>query len=179
MLSVPDSPNRCQAALSGRSAAVQKNVIDFDLDVNAPRKRIKQGKQLRKQEDNVQEETLLHAAASYCDETLVMFLVERGTYFISISQYSKNHGSIGAKSLALNKQQLSPFHAAILAGNTRVVRFIMDRRGKSFDGYHPSKAAPSGRTPLQLAIASGITAMVFSSRTQQHMMSNGVGRQKQ
>lgn len=60
----------------------------------------------------------------------------------------------------MNKQQLSPFHAAIFAGNTPVVRFIMERRGKSFDGYHPSKAAPSGRTPLQLAIASGATAMV-------------------
>lgn len=44
--------------------------------------------------------------------------------------------------------------------NIRVVRSIMNRRGKTFDGYHPSKAAPSGRTPLQLAIARGVTAMV-------------------
>lgn len=36
----------------------------------------------------------------------------------------------------------------------------MERRGKSISGYHPSKAAPSGRTPLQLAIASGATDMV-------------------
>ncbi|PPQ63204.1 hypothetical protein CVT24_005749 [Panaeolus cyanescens] len=60
----------------------------------------------------------------------------------------------------LNKQDLTPFHAAIKAGNTRVVRFIMDRRGRSFEGYHPSKAAPSGRTPLQLAIDSHQPAMI-------------------
>jgi hypothetical protein len=41
---------------SGNLSAVQKKVIEFDLDVNAPRKRIKQGKQSRKQEDNVQQE---------------------------------------------------------------------------------------------------------------------------
>jgi hypothetical protein len=63
MLSVPDSCNRYQAALSESASAVKKkNVIEFDLDVNAPRKRVKQGKQSRKQGDNVQEETLLHAA---------------------------------------------------------------------------------------------------------------------
>ena len=135
-------------------------MIEFDLDVNAPRKRTKQAKQFQKQEDNVQQETLLHTAASYCDETLVMFLVERGKYF-SYPSILKHYGFIiGAKPSILNKQQLSPFHTAILAGNTSVVRFIMERRGKSFDGYHPSKAAPSGRTPLQLAIASGVTAMV-------------------
>jgi ankyrin repeat protein len=149
-----------KAAHLGNSSAVRQNVIEFDLDVNAPRKRAKQFKQSQKQEDNVQQETLLHAAASYCDETLVMFLVERGKY-LSYPSILKHYGFIiGAKPSILNKQQLSPFHAAILAGNTSVVRFIMERRGKSFDGYHPSKAAPSGRTPLQLAIASGVTAMV-------------------
>ncbi|KAF8964086.1 hypothetical protein BDZ97DRAFT_943617 [Flammula alnicola] len=129
-----------QAALAGNSSGVQKSVLDYDLDVSAPRKR---GKQTRKQDDVLHHDTLLHAAASHCDETLVMFLIERG-----------------AKPTTLNKNKLTPFHAAIQAGNTRVVRFIMERRGKSFEGYHPSKAAPSGRTPLQLAIESRVPAMV-------------------
>jgi len=68
--------------------------------------------------------------------------------------------SIGASSKTLNKELLTPFHASIKAGNLPVVRFIMERRGKSFDGYHPSKAAPSGQTPLQLAIESGVAPMV-------------------
>ncbi|KAF8163095.1 hypothetical protein B0H34DRAFT_307746 [Crassisporium funariophilum] len=129
-----------QAASVGNSVALQNAVLEFNLDVNAPRRR---NRQARKQEETLQHETLLHVAASHCDETTVMFLLERG-----------------AKSTALNNQQLTPFHAAILAGNTSVVRFIMDRRGRSFEGYHPSKASASGRTPLQLAIASGVASMV-------------------
>ena len=68
--------------------------------------------------------------------------------------------TIGARANTLNKELLTPFHASIKAGNTPVVRFIMERRGRSFDGYHPSKAAPSGQTPLQLAIESGVASMV-------------------
>lgn len=60
----------------------------------------------------------------------------------------------------MNQDQLTPFHAAIKAGNTDVVHFIMERRGRSFESYHPSKAALSGRTPLQLAIESHVPAMV-------------------
>lgn len=60
----------------------------------------------------------------------------------------------------MNKNQLTPFHTAIKAGNTNFVRFVLERRGRSFEGYHPSKAASSGRTPLQLAIDSGVSAMV-------------------
>jgi ankyrin repeat protein len=55
----------------------------------------------------------------------------------------------------LNKQSLNPFHVAIKAGNSKLVRFILERRGgKSFQDCHPSKATPSGSTPLQLAIES-------------------------
>ncbi|KDR81399.1 hypothetical protein GALMADRAFT_221260 [Galerina marginata CBS 339.88] len=129
-----------QAAYTGNSAAVHKPILDYDLDVNAPRKRAKLSK---RQNDPLAGDSLLHVAASYCDETLVMFLIERG-----------------AKPTALNKSHLTPFHAAIKAGNTRVVQFIMERRGRSFDGYHPSKAAPSGCTPLQLAIQSGVPSVV-------------------
>jgi len=68
--------------------------------------------------------------------------------------------SIGASANTLNKELLTPFHASIKAGNIPVVRFIIERRGRSFDGYHPSKAAPSGQTPLQLAIESGVASMV-------------------
>ena len=66
----------------------------------------------------------------------------------------------GAQTNTLDKDQLTPFHAAIKAGNVNFVRFVLEHRGRSFEGYHPSKAAPSGRTPLQLAIDSGVPGMV-------------------
>jgi hypothetical protein len=53
-----------------------------------------------------------------------------------------------------------PFHVAILYRNVPVVRFFLAQRGKSTEGCHSSKAAPDGRTPLQLAIASGSADMV-------------------
>ena len=68
--------------------------------------------------------------------------------------------TIGARANTLNKELLTPFHASIKAGNTPVARFIMERRGRSFEGYHPSKAASSGQTPLQLAIESSVASMV-------------------
>ncbi|CAA7267976.1 unnamed protein product [Cyclocybe aegerita] len=129
-----------QAAHSGDSRAVQKAVLDHDLDVNASRK---PARQTGKSDEAAQHESLLHVAASHCDEGLVMFLIEKG-----------------ASSTTLNKQLLTPFHAAIKAGNTRVVRFILEQRGRPFETYHPSKATASGRTPLQLAIESRDPAMV-------------------
>ncbi|KAF8197417.1 hypothetical protein BJ912DRAFT_953355 [Pholiota molesta] len=132
--------NAFQEARAGNSPQVQKIILDYDLDVNAVRRR---GKQIRKQGDHQTCDTLLHIAASHCKAELVMFLIERG-----------------AKTTTLNQDQLTPFHAAIKAGNIDVVHFIMERRGKSFESYHPSKAAPSGRTPLQLAIESHTPAMV-------------------
>lgn len=64
-----------QSARAGNSAAVHRSVLDFSLDVNSPRKKPKQS---RKQDDNTPYETLLHVAASYCDESLVSFLLEQG-----------------------------------------------------------------------------------------------------
>ena len=46
-----------------------------DLDVNAPERAPKQNKQKSLQTNF---ETLLHVAASYCDETLIVFLLDRG-----------------------------------------------------------------------------------------------------
>jgi len=66
----------------------------------------------------------------------------------------------GANPVALNKSQLTPFHASIQAGNTPVVRLLLNQRGRSSEGYHPSKVSAAGRTPLQLAIASGIPSTV-------------------
>jgi len=58
---------------------------------------------------------------------------------------------------------LTPFQVAILAGNKRVVQWFMDQhRRKPMDGCHPSKAAADAarRTPLQLALASGVPEIV-------------------
>lgn len=61
---------------------------------------------------------------------------------------------------ALNKDNLTPFHMSILSGNTPVARFFLSRRANSSEGCHPSKASADGRTPLQLAIASGSVSTV-------------------
>jgi hypothetical protein len=53
-----------------------------------------------------------------------------------------------------------PFHVSILSGNEPVVRFFLARRGKLSDGWHPSKAAPDGRTPLDLAIVGKSISLV-------------------
>lgn len=125
--------------------------------MNSPRKKPKQS---RKQDENTLYETLLHVAASYCDESLVSFLLEQGSP--PLSALIKFHliRWTGANPVALNKSQLTPFHASIQVGNTPVVRFLLNRRGRSSEGYHPSKVSAAGRTPLQLAIASGIPSMV-------------------
>jgi hypothetical protein len=61
----------------------------------------------------------------------------------------------------LNKQSLNPFHVAIKSGNSKLVRFILERRsGKIFQDYHPSKATPSGSTPLQFAIESNDSSTI-------------------
>lgn len=54
---------------------MKKAILDFDLDVNAPRKRPKHS---RKQDGVTQSDSLLHVAASNCDGDLFMFLLERG-----------------------------------------------------------------------------------------------------
>jgi ankyrin repeat protein len=72
----------------------------------------------------------------------------------------------------LDPSHLTPFHVAILRGNTPVARHLIslyrntkstDPRYQSFcDGCHPSKAAKDkdGSTPLELAIKSGSIDMV-------------------
>ncbi|KAG6910900.1 hypothetical protein DXG01_006583 [Tephrocybe rancida] len=120
-------------ARAGDSEGVQRLVERHSLDIKGPEKVPKQAKKTPPTNFN----TLLHVAASKCDEDLVMFLLDKG-----------------ADMAALNKDGLSPFHQSILSGNTPVVRFFLSRRGKSFEGCHPSKAVADGRTPLRLAIAS-------------------------
>ena len=67
----------------------------------------------------------------------------------------------GAATTALDAASLTPFHVAIRRGNTRVVRWFLEQpRGTALGGCHPSKAAPDGRTPLQLALASGVPELV-------------------
>lgn len=56
----------------------------------------------------------------------------------------------------LNKSQLTPFHVAVTHGNTPVVIFYLSGGRKGLSGvFHPGKAAPDGRTPLQLALGLG------------------------
>jgi hypothetical protein len=74
----------------------------------------------------------------------------------------------GAIPDALNDAKLTPFHVAVSYGNVAAVKFFLLRRihGKQTPGCHPSKAAPDGRTPLEIAIASRNAEMI-SIMTQQ------------
>ncbi|KAF8078195.1 hypothetical protein FPV67DRAFT_1464526 [Lyophyllum atratum] len=121
-----------ELARNGNSSGVRDMVEKHSLDVNAPERVLKQQKK-----PPAKFQTLLHVAASRCSEELVSFLLDKG-----------------ADMTVLNKDDLTPFHQSILSGNTSVVRYFLTRRAKTSEGNHPSKAAPDGRTPLQLAIAS-------------------------
>lgn len=63
---------------------------------------------------------------------------------------------LGADVTILTKSRLTPFHFAIVHGNTNVVVYYLINKRKGLSGiFHPSKAAPDGRTPLQLALGLG------------------------
>jgi ankyrin repeat protein len=105
-------------------------------------------------------ETMLHVAASYCDVELVSYLLDKGQSSDSFPHLYQFQISIGADLTALNGANLMPFHVSIMYGNEPVVQFFLARRGKASDGCHPSKAAPDGRTPLDLAIVSGSFSLI-------------------
>jgi ankyrin repeat protein len=68
----------------------------------------------------------------------------------------------GADTAALH-QGLTPFQTSVLSGNVRVVQWFLEHQhGKPMDGCHPSKATSDTgrRTPLQLALASGVPDVV-------------------
>ena len=88
-------------------------------------------------------ETLLHSAAKGPDDLAVKYLLERG-----------------ADTTLLNAAKLTPFQQSVLSGNVAAAKYFLSRQGKLSEGCHPSKAAADGRTPLQLAIASGNHDMV-------------------
>ncbi|KAG6861882.1 hypothetical protein C0995_010588 [Termitomyces sp. Mi166 len=126
-------------ARSGNSTGVRNIILRESINITAPEKVPKQ----QKKGPPTRYNTLLHIAASKCDVELVIFLLDQG-----------------ADISALNKDNMTPFHSAILFGNTPVVQYFLSRRGKSSEGCHPSKAIPDGRTPLQMALASGSASTV-------------------
>ncbi|KAJ7702472.1 hypothetical protein B0H17DRAFT_1044446 [Mycena rosella] len=132
-----------QAARVGKAATVTNLVEEYGLDVNSPEKMPKSTAKKTDRPANFQ--TLLHAACRSSDEGLILFLLDKG-----------------AITDALNDAKLHPFHVAISCGNVAVVKFFLLRRvnGKFTPGCHPSKAAPDGRTPLQIAISSGNADMI-------------------
>jgi len=142
---------------AGDSAAMKVTIGRFDLDVTAPehpRVKVKEGAQY---------ESMLHVAAAYCeDSSLLDFILRRGktlpffnpVVFLTIR-------IIGAQTNLLDRSNLAPFHRAILHGNMAAAKWFLDRYHiRPLEGCHPSKAAADGRTPLQLAIASGSSEMV-------------------
>ncbi|GJJ14365.1 hypothetical protein Clacol_008629 [Clathrus columnatus] len=115
-----------------------RNIIESTmLDVKAPEKL---GRHSKTRHEDRRYETMLHVAVRQCKDTSFLdFLIQKG-----------------ADPGALNQNSLTPFHAAILSGNASSVNwFLQKQRAKPIPGCHPSKAAPDGRTPLQLAIAGG------------------------
>ncbi|KAJ7470447.1 hypothetical protein FB451DRAFT_1253747 [Mycena latifolia] len=132
-----------QAARVGKSSTVINLVEEYGLDVNSPEKMPKST--AKKTDKPANFHTLLHAACRSSDEGLILFLLDKG-----------------AISDALDDAKLYPFHIAISCGNVAVVKLFLLRRvkGRFTPGCHPSKAAPDGRTPLQLAISSGKAEMI-------------------
>ncbi|KAJ7184094.1 hypothetical protein C8R46DRAFT_1062817 [Mycena filopes] len=130
-----------QAARAGKAATVVRLVQEYNLDVNSPEKM--QRANAKTKQTNYQ--TLLHAACRCSDESLIVFLLDKG-----------------ANTEALNDAKLQPFHVAIAHNNFSVVKFFLLRRvrGKTTPGCHPSKTAPDGRSPLQIALAGGNPEMV-------------------
>lgn len=63
-----------QSARAGNSPLVRKVIEEYNLDVTLPEKSRKQ----QKSDVASNFETLLHVAASSCDEDLISFLLERG-----------------------------------------------------------------------------------------------------
>ncbi|KAF8892667.1 hypothetical protein BD779DRAFT_1510231 [Infundibulicybe gibba] len=122
-----------QAARKGDASTVRKLLEEYQFSVNKSAKKSK----------SEAVESLLHAAASACDENLFNYLVDKG-----------------ADPMGLNQARLTPFHVAILSGNVPLVERLLRRRGKAAEGIHASKAAADGRTPLQLALAGGCSQMV-------------------
>lgn len=159
-----------QLGKEGKSVELYALVDKFDLDVTKPRKLNQKKDTKAGKEANF--ETLLHVAAGSCDVILIDWLLDRGRVFgvyiicLSLTTY------IGADPSALDPSFLTPFHVAILRGNTSVARHLIslyrntkstDPRYQSFcDGCHPSKAAKdkNASTPLELAIKGGSLDMV-------------------
>ncbi|KAJ7490046.1 hypothetical protein B0H11DRAFT_2011493 [Mycena galericulata] len=133
-----------QAARAGNASTVIKLVGEYDLDVNSPEKMSRQAT-AKKTDKPINFQTLLHAACRTSDEGLILFLLDKG-----------------AMTEALNDAKLYPFHVAISCGNVVAVKFFLLRRvnGKFTPGCHPSKVAPDGRTPLNIAITSGNAEMI-------------------
>ncbi|KAJ6606659.1 hypothetical protein DFH09DRAFT_1299873 [Mycena vulgaris] len=132
-----------QAARSAKTSTVTSLVEEYGLDVNGPEKMPKST--AKKTDKPAKFQSLLHAACRSSDEGLILFLLDKG-----------------AIPDALNDAKLYPFHVAISCGNVAVVKFFLLRRvnGRFTPGCHPSKAAPDGRTPLQIAISSGKADMI-------------------
>lgn len=150
---------------------MRTTIEEYALDVSAPERLTPTRREQKKKNCNdtvVRFETMLHVAAGFCDKELVLFLLGRGMPESLLSSPSECSGRLthstthaGADPTALNKDQLTPFHFAILSRNTDIVRFFLSQRtAKNTEGCHPSKAAPDGRTPLQLAVASNLPDMV-------------------
>ncbi|KAF7359473.1 CMGC/DYRK/DYRK2 protein kinase [Mycena sanguinolenta] len=138
------------AARAGKAALVMRLVQEYDLDVNGPERMPRASDKVpkvtsKKADKPATFQTLLHAACRVCDEGLIIFLLDRG-----------------AVPDALNDAKMTPFHVAISCGNVAAVKFFLLRRvhGKQTPGCHPSKVAPNGQSPLQIAIASENAEMV-------------------
>lgn len=160
-----------QLGKEGKGAEMRNLIEKFGLDVTKPRK-LNPKKDAKTVGKTANFETMLHVAAGLCDVYLIDWLLGRGAIFCLYFLGLLPTTYIGADPSALDPSHLTPFHVAIVCGNTAVVRHLItlyrntkstDPRYQSLcDGCHPSKAAKDkdASTPLQLAIKSGNLDMV-------------------
>jgi hypothetical protein len=132
-----------KAGREGDGGSMRSIIQEHDLDVNKPERQAKLKNAAKRSTGTPSTfESMLHVAAASCDVETVSFLKGRG------ADYN-----------LLSSSKLSPFHTAILKGNTPVVRWFLNLKSTP-ENCHPSRATADGRTPLQLAIASGVKGVV-------------------
>jgi hypothetical protein len=145
---IRDARNNAFAAARRGDGDELKRIVElFDLDVNLPR--------IPKATESKGYESLLHLVSASSRTTIptIVWLTSQRN----------------ASPSALNSFGLSPFHVAVLKGNTDIVKWYVGlspldngAKVKNKEGCHPGKAVgkDTSRTPLDLAMESGNVQVV-------------------
>ncbi|KAJ7632310.1 hypothetical protein FB45DRAFT_912120 [Roridomyces roridus] len=153
----------------------EKRLREFEMEIAAEKQELEREAKEKSKEESRRGTALKEAfsAARAGDAPTVIRIVNEFGFDINGPEKLSKHAALkttdkagkfsGAITDALNDAKLHPLHVAITCGNVTAVKFLLSRRGngnKSLPGCHPSKVAPDGRTPLQIAITGGSMEMI-------------------